>query len=274
MNTDERLVINHLKRGRVNQLKESYENFGEEEARTMWKDDYIEKVTPILLYKIYDKRLEVIVNSFSTIPEGASRLKEIIPRKCHQETIIPEENLRELFIIFNRPRFLTRNQTFQMEIVKIRELYKFIFRKIAKIIIKRYLYSSDDDDDDDFDIWIMNRSFKFREFPIIPDRSVVWWKSYNINNWFKSKFRQYDDEMALDFLIRLAENETKVVTKNFNDEVDEEANEPVTCKICLINTPKVVFTSCCHCACFSCADKLKDCPICRKKISKKIKLFL
>jgi len=49
----------------------------------------------------------------------------------------------------------------------------------------------------------MDRSFKFREFPIIPgpDRGVVWWKSYNIYNWFKSKFRQFDDEMALDFLI-------------------------------------------------------------------------
>jgi len=122
----------------------------------------------------------------------------------------------------------------------------------------------------------MDRSFKFREFPIIPDpdRGVVWWKSYNIYNWFKSKFRQFDDEMALDFLIWLAENKTKVITKKFNDEVDEEAKEPVTCKVCLVNTPKVVFTSCCHCACFSCADKLKDCHICMKKISKKIKIFL
>jgi len=80
-----------------------------------------------------------------------SRLKEIIPHICHEETIIPEKNLRELIIIFNQPRFFTRNQTFQREFVKIRELYKFLFRKIAKIIIKRILYSLDDDDDD-FDI--------------------------------------------------------------------------------------------------------------------------
>jgi len=31
MNTDKRLVINHLKRGRVNQLKQLYENFGGQE---------------------------------------------------------------------------------------------------------------------------------------------------------------------------------------------------------------------------------------------------
>jgi len=209
MNTVKRLVIKRLKRGRVNQVKELHENFGEEEQRRMWKDDYIEKVTPILLNKIYDKRLEVIVNSLSTNPEGVSILKEVIPRICHEETIIPEENLRELFTIFKRPIFLTRNQTFQRKIVKIRELHNFIFRKIAKIMIKICLHSLDDDDDDDFDIWIMSRSFKFREFPKIPDRGVVWWKSYNIYNWFKSKFRQYDDEMALDLLIRLAENKTK-----------------------------------------------------------------
>ena len=282
-------MINHSKRGRVNQLKELYEDFGEEEETKMWKDDYIEKLTQIFLNKIYYRRLEMIVSCFSTNPEGASRLKEMIPRICHEETITPEENLRELFTIFNRPRFLTRIQTFQMEIVKITKFYKFLFKKIAKITVKRYLYSLDgDDDDDDFDTWIMSRSFKFREFPIIPDpdRGVVWWKSYNIYNCFKSEFRQCDDGIShclnseyhitfrqcddgivLEMLLRQIENKTKVITKKFNDEADEEAKEPVTCKICLVNTPKVAFTSCCHCACFSCADKLKDCHICRKKIN-------
>jgi len=53
------------------------------------------------LNKIYDRRHEVIASCFSANPEGVSRLKEIIPRICHEETIIPEENLRELFTIFN-----------------------------------------------------------------------------------------------------------------------------------------------------------------------------
>ena len=75
-------------------------------------------------------------------------------------------------------------------------------------------------------------------------------------------------------ILREAENKTKVITKKFSDVIDEEATEVISCKMCLVNALKVVFTSCGHCACFSCADKLKDCHICRKINSRKIKLFL
>jgi len=90
-----------------------------------------------------------------------------------------------------------------MEIVKIRNLYKFLFREITNITIKRYLCSLDGEDDDDeryFETWIMNRPYKFREFPIIPDRGEVWWYRYNIYNWFKSEFRQYDDRITVEML--------------------------------------------------------------------------
>jgi len=116
MNTDKRLVINHLKDESLAKLKKLNEDFGEEEEEIMWKKDYIEKLTPILLIKIHDRRHEVIISCFSANPEGVSRLKEIIPRICHEGNIIPEDNLRELITIFYRPRFLTRNQAFQMEI--------------------------------------------------------------------------------------------------------------------------------------------------------------
>ena len=150
MNTDKRLVINHLKRGRVNQLKQLYENFGGQEI--MRKKDYIEKFTPILLNKIYDRRHEVIVHSFLTTLENREDLKRVIPRICHEETIIPEENLRELIRIFNRARYPTP----QWEIVKIRKLYKFPFKKINIFTIKRYIYSIDDEDNEEryFDIWL------------------------------------------------------------------------------------------------------------------------
>jgi len=82
----------------------------------MRKKDYIEKLTPILLNKIYDRRHEVIVNSFSVNLENLGDLKRMIPRICHEETIIPEEKLRELIIIFNQH---TSDQTPQREIVKI-----------------------------------------------------------------------------------------------------------------------------------------------------------
>ena len=118
----------------------------------------------------------------------------------------------------------------------------------------------------------MIRSDDFREFPIIPDRGEGY--SNNIYSWFKYWFRQYDNEMAPEMLLRLAENKTEELTKQFSNKVDEEATEVFSCKICLVNALKVVFTSCGHTACSSCADKFKDCHICRKTISKKIKIFL
>jgi len=99
MNTNEKIVINHLKRGRVNQVIILYENFGGQEE-IIRKKNYIEKLTPILLNMIYNRKHNLIVSCLSTNPEGVSILKEIIPRICHEETIIPEENLRELSTIF------------------------------------------------------------------------------------------------------------------------------------------------------------------------------
>ena len=119
--------------------------------------------------KIYDIRHEVIVYSFSANLENREDLKRMIPRICHEETIIPEENLRELIRIFNQH---TSDQTPQREFVKIRKLYKFLFKNIIIFTIKRYTYSSDDDDDEEeryFDIWLMIHADDFREFPIIPD---------------------------------------------------------------------------------------------------------
>jgi len=49
-----------------------------------------------LLNNIYDRRHEVIVNSFSVNLESLGDLKRMMPRTCHEETLIPEENLRDL----------------------------------------------------------------------------------------------------------------------------------------------------------------------------------
>jgi len=141
---------------------------------------------------------------------------------------------------------------------------------------------------------------EFREFPIIPDRDVV--RKNNIYNWFRYWFRRYKERIVLDMVIRqtgeineetvvinevLSDEEDEVeivinekfsdeiINEQFSDEVDKEAKEEViSCKVCLVNTLKVVFTSCYHCACFSCDDKLKDCHMCRKTISKKARLYL
>jgi len=193
-----------------------------------------------------------------------------------------------------------------MEIVKIRNLYKFLFRIVTKITIKRYIYSIDDD----FDIWfrLEMRNDKFREFPLIPDWGIMPLVQYNSRFWFKYWFRRYKDEIenesevdeydieievdeyeieyaieiendiaysieSEDEVIEHIVNENEVI-EQFSGEVDEEATEVISCKICLVNTPKVIFTTCGHSACFSCSNKLNNCHICRKRISKKIKIFL
>jgi len=150
------------------------------------------------LNKIYDIRHEVIVYSFSANLENREDLKRMIPRICHEETIIPEENLRELIRIFNKH---TSDQTPQRESVKIRKLYKFLLKKITNITIKRYTYSSDDDDDEEryFDIWLMIHVDDFREIPIVPDRDVV--RKNNIYNWLRYCFRRYKERVVLDMMI-------------------------------------------------------------------------
>jgi len=186
----------------------------------MRKKDYIEKLTPNLLNMIYDRRHQLIVSCFLANPENRWDLKRMIPRICHEETIIPEENLREFIIIFNQH---TSDQTPQREIVKIKQLYKFIFKKITIITTKRYTYSSDgDDDDDDFDIWLMIHSVDFREFPIIPDRDVV--RKNNIYNWFKCWFRRYKDRIVMEIMMRQTREineETVVINEELSDEEDE-----------------------------------------------------
>jgi len=68
--------------------------------------------------------------------------------------------------------------------------------------------------------------------------------------------------------------EESVTVESPKESHDEEAKEPATCFVCLINTPKVVFTSCWHCACIRSAKKLNKCHNCRKKIYQRKEIFL
>ena len=48
----------------------------------------------------------------------------------------------------------------------------------------------------------------------------------------------------------------------------------VTCKVCLDREVSLVFLPCGHLvSCSSCADQLTDCPVCRKRITQKIRTF-
>ena len=51
--------------------------------------------------------------------------------------------------------------------------------------------------------------------------------------------------------------------------------EARTCKICMDNEVEVVLLPCGHSvSCVNCADKLKNCPVCRKFIKRIVGTFL
>ena len=80
------------------------------------------------------------------------------------------------------------------------------------------------------------------------------------------------DEEESDESLKETERKKKQSTKESNDE--EAKQGAVKCGICLINTPKLVFTSFRHCDCIRCAKRLDKCHICRKKIYQRMEIFL
>lgn len=57
--------------------------------------------------------------------------------------------------------------------------------------------------------------------------------------------------------------------------VDLRISEAMTCKICMDHTINTMFNPCCHVmACDNCAARCDNCPNCRVKITKVVKIFL
>lgn len=50
-------------------------------------------------------------------------------------------------------------------------------------------------------------------------------------------------------------------------------NEPARCRICLQNSPNIVFTPCGHMTCPLCSNHLIHCPFCRADIVRKYRAF-
>ena len=66
------------------------------------------------------------------------------------------------------------------------------------------------------------------------------------------------------------ENDRRILTKERNELIDQ-----LNCKICLLNKIDTLFIKCCHLvACKHCANKLKDCPICRVVILGTVDIFM
>jgi len=85
--------------------------------------------------------------------------------------------------------------------------------------------------------------------------------------------------------VRLKEKELGKLEKKMSD-MDKEREQlakekdslenslPSPCAICLDKSPNCTFTPCGHlCTCMSCGRKVQTCPICRKKIKRRVKVF-
>lgn len=80
------------------------------------------------------------------------------------------------------------------------------------------------------------------------------------------------DQLSLEDQEKLFQKFSSSSTNNNNNEKSEE--EEGLCSICLENPSNSVLLECSHqCACYECAKKLKDCPICRGRIVRIIKVF-
>jgi len=59
----------------------------------------------------------------------------------------------------------------------------------------------------------------------------------------------------------------------FKNQIEELKNQKL-CSICMENPNEIVFVPCGHnCVCHECGEGLRDCPLCRTKITQKVKTF-
>jgi len=76
----------------------------------------------------------------------------------------------------------------------------------------------------------------------------------------------------LEDLLENAESLTARVRRELAKRGDK--SQPSECSVCLDAKTNQTFIPCGHCVCCEkCASKLENCPLCREKITKKVKIF-
>ena len=71
------------------------------------------------------------------------------------------------------------------------------------------------------------------------------------------------------------ENENENIENSTISEDERQKLENFKCVICLERDKNVVFLTCNHMVCCEqCANIVKDCPLCRKNITSRIKVFM
>ena len=99
----------------------------------------------------------------------------------------------------------------------------------------------------------------------------------NENNETGSEEEDDDDEEEEEDLKPIAVDEQVLELRERLEASRREVDElksTIMCKICLDNKADTLFLTCRHyCTCASCADRLKDCPICRKTVLGTVDVF-
>lgn len=85
--------------------------------------------------------------------------------------------------------------------------------------------------------------------------------------------------LPFDISLRVYIYPTDKLVSIHNDEYYTESNikqvEAVPCKVCRKEDIELVFLPCRHaCTCFSCGEKMVECPVCFEKVYAFIKVFL
>ena len=66
----------------------------------------------------------------------------------------------------------------------------------------------------------------------------------------------------------------RVTAKKAEAVVQEKEAEKKLCIICMEKPRDIVFVDCSHlCCCQACSDKVTNCPLCRKQVTSKLKVF-
>jgi hypothetical protein len=78
-------------------------------------------------------------------------------------------------------------------------------------------------------------------------------------------------KILTDTIIKLQNN--SIIEEEYDDIFEEKEDENLCC-ICFEEEKNMVFSPCGHiCTCSECSAIVNDCPICRKKIDQKIKVY-
>ena len=109
---------------------------------------------------------------------------------------------------------------------------------------------------------------KERENKLEKDKAVL----FNLSNNLKANAQKISKDLKI-----IKKTKHELVKKYGNQAFKSMKNDvqETSCVICLDENREMVFIPCGHiCSCLKCAKKLKDCPMCRKKITHSVRFYV